>query len=140
MDKSRPFFNPGLIESEPYLKRVEKPWGYELYFTNRDKPYIIKLIHVRAGKRTSVHLFDAKQETFVLLKGKAGILWETPDGDMQEVSLKLNHGYTTQVGQRHRICAKTDAQIMIGSTPEIGRSWRLDDDYGRPSEISLNEN
>lgn len=23
----------------PYVKRVEKPWGYELHFVAEDKPY-----------------------------------------------------------------------------------------------------
>jgi mannose-6-phosphate isomerase len=43
-------------------------------------------------------------------------------------------GYSTQVGQKHRLKAITDCDIIEVSTPEAGTTWRLEDDYARPDE------
>ena len=132
--KHRPYFSPGLIDDEPYVKRFEKPWGFELHFLPSDKPYMLKRMHINAGHRTSMHVHDAKQETYLLIKGKAKVIWEGSSGKLEEHDLKQSHGYTTQVGQRHRLVANGDCDIIAASTPEIGTSWRLEDDYDRPNE------
>ena len=38
------------------------------------------------------------------------------------------------VGQRHRLIGITDCDIFEVSTPEIGTTFRLEDDYKRPDE------
>jgi hypothetical protein len=45
-------------------------------------------------------------------------------------------GYHVAVGQRHRLCAPADqdATIFETSTPEVGVTLRLEDDYARPDE------
>ncbi|MGA2968165.1 MAG: hypothetical protein ABSD69_03295, partial [Candidatus Levyibacteriota bacterium] len=43
-------------------------------------------------------------------------------------------GYTTLIGQRHRLCGITDCDIIEFSTPEKGTTLRLEDDYKRPDE------
>ena len=39
-----------------------------------------------------------------------------------------------QIGQRHRLVGITDCDILEVSTPEIGTTHRLEDDYARPDE------
>ena len=132
--KRRPYFSPGLVDDLPYVKRIEKPWGYELHFLSSDNPYMLKRMHINAGHRTSMHIHDTKQETYLLIKGKASVIWEGSSSKLEEHLLKQSHGYTTQVGQRHRLVAYSDCDIIAASTPEIGTSWRLEDDYNRPDE------
>ena len=48
--------------------------------------------------------------------------------------LQPGQGYTTKVGQRHRLVGVTDCDILEVSTPELGTTWRLEDDYARPHE------
>lgn len=53
------------------MKRVEKPWGWELWFENNDK-YCGKLIHCNKGKWSSndrFHYHKEKDEAFLILKG-----------------------------------------------------------------------
>lgn len=42
------------FSKEGYVKKVPKPWGYELIFTPEGLPYTGKLMHVKAGTRQSL--------------------------------------------------------------------------------------
>jgi mannose-6-phosphate isomerase len=127
VDKSK--FN-----SKPYVKRVEKPWGYELIFTTENLPYTGKLMHLKAGTRQSLQIHDKKVETYYLGSGKGGVLIENTEGEMEKVEFEQGKGYTTHIGQKHRIFAITDCDVLEFSTPEIGNTYRLEDDYSRPTE------
>lgn len=134
MIDSAPHFDPKDFTNEEYLIRNEKPWGYELHFAQPDLPYMIKLMHINEGHRQSLQVHDEKQETYVLIKGRAAVLWEDHTGEMIKTELKPFVGYKTTVGQKHRLISITDCDIMEGSTPELGTTWRLEDDYERPDE------
>ena len=118
----------------PYVKRVEKPWGYELIFTTEDLPYTGKLMHLKAGTRQSLQIHDKKIETYYLGSGRGGVLIENSKGEMEKVEFEKDKGYTTRTGQKHRIFAITDCDILEFSTPETGNTFRLEDDYARPTE------
>jgi mannose-6-phosphate isomerase len=51
-----------------------------------------------------------------------------------QTQLQPGMGYSTQLGQRHRLIGITDCDIVEVSTPEQGTTWRLEDDYARPDE------
>ncbi|MGH7240705.1 MAG: cupin [Candidatus Saccharimonadales bacterium] len=133
-DTQIPAFDPSNFTNEPYVKRVEKPWGYELHFAQEDLPYMSKLMHINAGCRQSLQIHDFKQETYVLISGKAGVEWENSEGEMIFTEFEQLKGYKTLVGQKHRLTAITDCDIIEASTPEAGTTWRLEDDYARPNE------
>lgn len=118
----------------PYVKRVEKPWGYELIFTEDDLPYTGKIMHINAGKRQSLQIHDKKQETYLLLNGKGGVIVENSKGEMDQIEFEPNKGYMTMVGQKHRLFAITDCDICEFSTPELGTTYRLEDDFNRGNE------
>ncbi len=119
---------------EPYSQRVEKPWGYELLFTPEGQPYTGKIMHIQAGKRQSLQIHDQKEETYYLGSGKGGVITEDKDGQMQTIEFENGKGYTTKVGQKHRLFAITDCDIWEVSTPETGTTYRLEDDYARGDE------
>jgi mannose-6-phosphate isomerase len=114
--------------------RVEKPWGYEILWTQPDRPYVGKLLHVEAGKRLSLQVHDAKTESWFLVGGRAKVLWDDGTGMLVETELEPGLGYSCQIGQRHRLVGITDCDIVEVSTPEIGTTHRLEDDYSRPDE------
>jgi mannose-6-phosphate isomerase-like protein (cupin superfamily) len=93
-----------------------------------------KIIHINAGKRLSLQLHDKKQESWLLMSGQAKALWENSSGELIETELEPGKGYTTQIGQRHRLIGVTDCDIVEVSTPELGTTWRLEDDFARPDE------
>jgi mannose-6-phosphate isomerase-like protein (cupin superfamily) len=129
-------FDPATFSLEPNARRVSKPWGYEVLLTPPDVPYTAKLIHVDAGKRLSLQLHDAKIETQTLVAGQGVLVLEGRDGQLHEIPMQPGVGYHVAVGQRHRLCAAPDADATIfeASTPELGVTLRLEDDYARPDE------
>ena len=129
-------FNPTTFSLEPNARRLEKPWGYEVLLTPSDLPYTAKLIHVKAGKRLSLQLHDTKVETQTLVAGKGVLVLEGSDGALHEIQMQPGVGYHVAVGQRHRLCAAadSDATVFEASTPEVGVTLRLEDDYARPDE------
>lgn len=129
-----PQFDRSKFSQEPYVKRIKKPWGYELHWVQPDRPYMGKVEHINAGKRMSLQIHDQKQETWWLIKGRAKVIWENKNGELTETELKLGFGYSSNVGQKHRLAGITDCDIIEVSTPEMGVSYRLEDDYNRPDE------
>jgi mannose-6-phosphate isomerase len=129
-------FSPDGFSLEPNARRIEKPWGYEVLLTPADVPYTAKLIHVKAGKRLSLQLHDTKVETQTLVAGRGVLVLEGADGQLHEVEMQPCVGYHVAVGQRHRLCAAPDADATVfeASTPEVGVTLRLEDDYKRPDE------
>ncbi|OGH14777.1 MAG: hypothetical protein A2687_02630 [Candidatus Levybacteria bacterium RIFCSPHIGHO2_01_FULL_38_26] len=117
-----------------FVKRVDKPWGYEIHFVPEYQPYMGKLLHIEAGKRLSLQYHDQKTESWWLVKGRGKVIWDNPEGELIETELELGKGYTTAIGQRHRLAGITDCDILEVSTPEIGTTYRLEDDYNRPDE------
>ncbi|HMT18661.1 MAG TPA: cupin [Candidatus Saccharibacteria bacterium] len=134
MTQNVPFFDPKNFKTEAYLRRIEKPWGYELHWVPEDAPYMGKIEHLHAGARMSLQVHDQKQESWFLMNGKASVIWENNEGELIETELEPGKGYSITVGQKHRLKGITDCDIIEVSTKEAGTTWRLEDDYARPNE------
>jgi mannose-6-phosphate isomerase len=129
-----PVFDPKDFDVKPYIRRIEKPWGYELHWVPEGAPYMGKLLHINAGARLSLQIHDHKQESWFLMNGKAAVIWANASGELVETELQPGQGYSTKIGQKHRLKGLTDTDILEVSTPEAGTTWRLEDDYTRPNE------
>lgn len=129
-----PNFDKSKFTNAPYVKRIEKPWGYEIHWVPEDKPYMGKIEHVNAGCRMSLQIHDAKQETWLLINGRAKVVWDDENGNLVETELEKEKGFSCNIGQRHRLVGITDCDIIEVSTPEIGTTLRLEDDYKRSDE------
>ena len=68
------------------------------------------------------------------MAGRAKVVWDDGRGELIETELEPGLGYSCEIGQRHRLVAITDCDIVEASTPEIGTTHRLEDDYRRPDE------
>lgn len=134
MADQAPHYDPKDFTNDSYAKRVEKPWGYEVHWVPETAPYMGKLLHINKDARLSLQVHDAKQESWFLMNGQAKVIWENNRGELIETVLETGKGYSTQVGQKHRLMGVTDCDILEVSTPELGTTWRLDDDYARPDE------
>jgi len=129
-----PQFDKTKFNNAPYIKRVEKPWGYELHWVPTDSPYLEKCSTLMPANVLSLQIHDAKRESWYIINGRAKVIWDDKDGNLVETELQPGHGYSTQVGQRHRLVGITDCDIIEVSTPEMGTTWRLEDDFKRPDE------
>lgn len=120
--------------NDPYVKKVEKPWGYEIHWVPEGKPYMGKILHVSAGSKLSLQIHDQKEESWLLINGQAKVIWENLNGELIETELQQGVGFNCHIGQKHRLAGITDCDVVEVSTPEIGTTLRLEDDYKRPDE------
>jgi len=118
----------------PFQIKVEKPWGYELIFTPPEAPTVGKLLHLNAGCRFSLQYHEVKEETMVLVKGKASIFLGESKESIKKEEMILNYGYLITPKLIHRCEAVTDCDILESSNKESGTTVRLEDDYNRDDE------
>lgn len=129
-----PTFDTSGYSTAGYAKKIDKPWGYEIHWVPETAPYMGKLEHINQGARMSLQVHDQKRESWFLINGRASVIWEDNTGQLVETELQPGQGYTTGIGQRHRLVGLTDCDIIEVSTPEAGTTYRLEDDYARPHE------
>ena len=111
------------------IRRVEKPWGYELHWAKTDR-YVGKIIHIHAGHALSLQYHNVKDETIYLQSGR--IRFELQAGDSR-VAREMRPGECVHIAPKtvHRMTAVEDSDIFEVSTPEIDDVVRLEDRYGR---------
>ena len=135
-------------------KRVNKPWGYELWLECKDdSPYVVKILHINAGQRISLQAHAQKLETMVITNGD-GMLhlsddvldidrWENNNYSAEEktqllknikqVPISKGSLLTINPGDIHRISAVTDIDMIECSTNHLTDVIRISDDNQRPS-------
>ena len=107
------------------MKRVEKPWGYELWWAVTDK-YVGKLIHVDQGHALSLQYHKVKHESMYVVSGQA-LIW------VNGQSMTMGPGDAVEIPPliHHRLTAVSDVDVVEVSTPELDDVVRLEDHYGR---------
>ncbi len=117
--------------SEP-TKRVDKPWGYEIWWARTER-YVGKLLHVRKGESLSLQYHRVKDETILVQRGK--LLFETrpagEEGELRRVEMGPGDAFHITPGTVHRMTGLEDTDVVEVSTPELDDVVRLQDRYGR---------
>jgi mannose-6-phosphate isomerase len=112
------------------MRRVEKPWGYEIIWAETSR-YVGKILHIDAGKKLSRQYHNLKDETFLVQKGAMDL--EVGQGEGLRV-VRLSEGgepFHCAPKTIHRMVAVTDVDVHEVSTPELDDVVRLEDAYGR---------
>ena len=113
-------------------KRVEKPWGYELWWARTDR-YVGKILHLRHGESLSLQYHHVKDETIMLQRGR--LLFETrpagQEGELRRIEMQPGDVFHITPGTLHRMTGLEDCDIVEVSTPELDDVVRLEDRYGR---------
>lgn len=123
---------------EPYVMKVPKPWGFELIFSDGTAKITSKILHVTAGKRSSLQYHDIKEEILTLISGDGILELEDSNGEVKKFKMELRKSYLVVPNQIHRFGAgETDCEIMESSTPELGNTVRIEDDYSRGTETDI---
>jgi mannose-6-phosphate isomerase len=131
MEKSQ--FDTSKFKIGEEVKKVDKPWGYEIHWAQTDD-YTGKIIHINKGKRLSLQYHDKKEETEMLLSGRATIWMDNEEGEYTPIEMREGYSYHIAPLQRHRLEALEDSDVVEVSTPEKGTTFRLDDDFQRGDE------
>ena len=111
------------------MRRVEKPWGYELIWAETPR-YVGKILHIAAGQRLSRQYHNRKDETFLVQSGEMD-LEVGPANAVDLRRMKAGDVFHVKPGTIHRMIAVTDTDVLEVSTPELDDVVRLEDVYGR---------
>ena len=112
-------------------KRVEKPWGWELWWAHTDH-YVAKMLFIREGQQLSLQYHEVKDEVVYVQEGRMALLVDEKDGEgLRRLEMGPGDGFHIRPGTIHRMIAITDVMVLEASTPEVEDVVRLEDAYGR---------
>ena len=101
------------------VKRVEKAWGYELWFANDEaNNYCGKIVHIYAGSKFSMHYHMVKAETLYVLTGKVKVrIINGQTAAVEEGELVAGDAFEIRPGLPHQLEAiDSYAQVLEAST------------------------
>jgi mannose-6-phosphate isomerase len=113
-------------------RRVDKPWGHELWWARTDR-YVGKILHVKKGESLSLQYHNVKDETVFLQSGH--LLMEirpvVEGSELQRIEMRPGDVLHIPPRTVHRMTGLEDCDIVEVSTPELEDVVRLEDRYGR---------
>lgn len=111
------------------MRRVEKPWGYEIIWAETSR-YVGKVLHIAKGQKLSRQYHERKDETFYVQAGEMDL--EIGQGaEMKTLRLRPGESFHCPPKTIHRMVATEDVDVIEVSTPELDDVVRLEDAYGR---------
>ena len=126
--------SPNIDSLDPWsfdVRRVEKPWGYELIWALTEQ-YCGKVLFVKAGASLSLQFHREKDESWLVQSGKAKLeLGEVGQKVLTEEVIGAGAAFRYPPGTVHRVTALEDTTILEVSTPHLDDVVRLEDKYGR---------
>jgi mannose-6-phosphate isomerase-like protein (cupin superfamily) len=125
--------SPNLLDLDRFavdVKRVEKPWGYELVYASTDR-YLGKILFIRAGEQLSLQFHKEKDETIYVQSGRVEFEIGEPGKPVDNEVVAPGRAFRLEPGTVHRMRALEDAILLEVSTPDADDVVRLEDRYGR---------
>ena len=125
--------SPNLLDLDRFavdVKRVEKPWGYELLYATTEL-YCGKVIFIRSGEQLSLQFHKTKDETIFVQSGRMELEIGEPGKPVDTEVVGPGRAFRLRPGTVHRMRALEDTTILEVSTPELDDVVRLEDRYGR---------
>jgi mannose-6-phosphate isomerase len=111
-------------------RRVEKPWGYEIWWAATDE-YVGKILHVNKGHRLSLQYHEQKDESCYVLTGRLIVLQGESEQSLTERTVSVGDVWRNVPRVVHTIEALEDSDVLEASTPYLDDVVRIRDDYGR---------
>ena len=112
------------------VRRVEKPWGYELHWALNES-YCGKILFVKAGEMLSLQYHEEKDETIYVHEGLARIEMGPNEEELVAEEVGPGRSFRVAPGTVHRMRALEDTLFLEVSTPHLDDVVRLEDRYGR---------
>ncbi len=138
-------------------KKVNKPWGYEVWISWFKNYHVLKKIHMIEGNKCSLQYHEEKSETNYIISGKANVLKgielnrgiseesalkqynEIENIDDYIVSMEANDYWDNQAYEIHRVFSIESYTAFEASTSELDDVIRLQDDNNRASGFIKSE-
>jgi mannose-6-phosphate isomerase len=117
-------------------QRVEKPWGYEIWWAATDQ-YVGKILHVNKGHRLSLQYHKQKDETSYVLSGSLLLVQGDSEDALAERRVTVGDVWHNAPGVIHTVEALEDSDVLEASTPFLDDVVRLKDNYGREGTTEI---
>lgn len=112
------------------LKKIDKPWGYEILWADTDI-YVGKILYVKQGHALSLQYHELKDETIYLEQGKIILEIHSKEGVINTINMSPGDSFRIMPFTIHKIRAFEDSRLYEVSSPHLDDIVRLKDDYGR---------
>ena len=115
------------------MKKVDKPWGNEIWWAHSQGKYLGKILNINEGHRLSLQYHERKEETIYVLKGTLKLTYSaTRDGEIKECIMSQGESYHVLPYSVHRFEAYgEDVTLLEVSTDYPDDVVRISDDYRR---------
>ena len=115
------------------MKKIDKPWGNEIWWAHVDGRYMGKILNINKGHRLSLQYHQNKEETIYVLKGRLKLTYSTTkDGELKECIMEEGESYHVYPLSVHRFEAyNEDVTLLEVSTDYPDDVIRIADDYRR---------
>ncbi len=126
-----------MLDSRHHLpRRVEKPWGHEIWWAVTDQ-YVGKILHVNSGHRLSLQYHEVKDEACYVLSGRLLLVQGPAQDSLIERTVSIGDVWHNAPGVIHTIEALEDADVLEASTPHLDDVVRISDQYGREGTSAI---
>lgn len=140
------------IYNENNIKKVNKPWGYELWMADEtNSKFAFKKIFIKAPYQSSIQFHEIKEETIFIASGKGKLHFSNDKIDINKfknknysqeeidtiiknldiIDLVPGVSINVKTGYVHSVEAIEDITIYEASTLELDDVFRLNDKYNR---------
>jgi len=124
------------------MKKIEKPWGYEIIWAHTDS-YVGKKIIIYKGQRSSLQYHKNKEESIHIISGNLILELDGNNPDITSiVELAPGDSYHIPAMTVHRMISNNnigETVIIEVSTNQLNDVVRIADDYGRAGVEEKNE-
>ena len=104
-------------------KRVEKPWGYEIWWARTDR-YVGKILHVKQGREPLAAVPQREGRDDPAAVGPAAVrdaARRARTGELRRIEMKPGDVFHITPGTLHRMTGLEDCDIVEVSTPGARR-------------------
>ena len=116
------------------MKKVDKPWGREVWWAHAKGKYMGKILEIKKGNRLSLQYHNYKDETIYVLKGVLKLIYSdnNKEGEIRERDMEEGDVFRVRPLTLHRFCADYgDVTLLEVSTDYPEDVVRVHDDFGR---------
>jgi mannose-6-phosphate isomerase-like protein (cupin superfamily) len=113
-----------------------REWGTETLIAQGDG-YIGKRLDMKAGTAGGLQYHVEKEESFLLVEGKALVDFNGADGTLHQIDLRPGEMVYVPKGAVHRVTALTDCTFYEWSNDVFNDRVRVEAEYGLPESGGL---
>src|SRR6056300_1359168 len=115
------------------MKKVDKPWGNEIWWAHAKGKYMGKILNIKERHRLSLQYHIDKEETIYVLSGRLKLTYSNSrNGELKECIVEEGEAYHVIPMTVHRFEAyRGDVTLLEVSTDFPDDVVRIADDYRR---------